>query len=133
MAAGASAVEMICLLIVSSQGAKYALHIRHAPDGFDDLRQVFAVAHLELKFEGGAAHVTFFQRYLIDVGFGSRDAGGHRCQYADPVVDFKLDLAAEQAAFRRLPSHRQPLLRLLAVLGEVTAILTVNHHAAPRA
>jgi hypothetical protein len=35
----------------SSQSAEYPLHVRHAPDGFDDSRQMFAIAHLELEFE----------------------------------------------------------------------------------
>ena len=74
MAAGALVVEMICLLIALlvmieekpasnsyakvrikpkrnlSQTAKYPLHIRHAPDGADDARQVLSVPYLHLEF-----------------------------------------------------------------------------------
>src|SRR5580658_10180058 len=91
---------------------------------------MLAVADLKLESERGAVHVALFQRYLIDVGLRPRDARRHGRKDSDAIVDLELDLGAEQLPLCSLPPHREPLLRLLAVFGEITAILAMDHHAA---
>src|SRR5450631_892109 len=118
---------------MSGQRAKYPLHVRHPANGADHAREVLTVAHLQLEFENGAVLVALVQRNLIDIGFGARDAGGYRPQNAHSIVDLELYLGTEQPAVRLLPGDRQPLFGLLAVFGEITAILAVDHHAATRA
>src|SRR5713101_4682822 len=111
----------------SRQCAEHALYVGHVPDGFDHLRQMVPVADLKLDTQPRVAHVALLELHLVDVGLRFGNARRDRGEHTHAIVDLQLNLGGEQAPVRFLPGDRQPFLRLFAILGEVTAILPMDH------
>src|SRR4029077_6586237 len=65
-----------------------------------------------------------------DVGLGAGDGGGDLGEHAGAVDDVDAQLGGEQPVGGGLPGDRQPVLRMLAVVLDVDAVLPVDHHAA---
>ncbi len=70
---------------------------------------------------------------MLDVGLGRRDISRDRRQHAEPVTHLGADLHGKGPVQLALPLDREPLVRLLAELGEVAAIVAVDDDAATRA
>ena len=97
---------------------------------FHDARQVLAIAHAQLEHQRGAVGVLFFDGDALDVGVAGGDRRGHRREHAHLVGDVDADLGAEHLVGGGLPGDRQPVLRMLAIVLDVHAVLAMNDHAA---
>ena len=112
-------------------GARHAGHVRHAADDAHQAGEMATVAHPQLEGEHRGVGILLVDGNVIDVGLGAGDRCRHRRQHAGAVDDIDADLGGEDAIGRGLPAHRQPLLRVLAVVLDVDAVLAVDHDAAP--
>src|SRR4029453_211816 len=97
---------------------------------FNDVCEVFAVAHLQVEDQGRGVAVALVDGDVLDVRLCGGDVRGDRGQHAHAVRHVDADFDVEQAVDVRLPGDRQPLVRLLAVVAQVAARLAVNDDAA---
>ena len=117
---------------MSGERSGDSLHIRHATNHPHDTREMLAVVHLQFEDELRSVGVTLFHRDTVDVGVSAGNRSGNGSENTRAVRDFDAHLGAEVAIRRCLPRHREPLLRMLAVVLNVHAVLAVNDDPAAR-
>src|SRR5262249_44521022 len=103
----------------------------HAADPASQAGEMAAVAHTQLEGEHRGVGTLLVDGNVIDVGLGAGDRRRYRREHAGAVDDVHADLGGEYPVGRGLPAHRQPLLRVLAVVLDVDAVLEEDVHAAP--
>src|SRR5438067_3544968 len=113
-------------------GTRHARDIGHAADDPHQAGEMAAVADPQLEGERRGVPVLLVDRHVVDVGLGAGDRGGDRRQHAGAVRDVDPDLGGEEPVGGALPAHRQPVLRMLAIVLDVDAVLAVDHHTAAR-
>ncbi len=94
------------------------------------MREVFAVAYLQIENERRGIAVAFVHGNVLDVRLGARDVRCDRGEHAHAIRDVDANLHVEDAIEIRLPRRRNPLVRLLAIVAEVPARFAMDHDAA---
>ena len=104
------------------------LHLRHVPNGADDLRQMLAAVDLDGQVQGHRGHRVVVHRDVHDVRVGSRDFRRQASQHAALIAGDDVQARGQVLGGVCVPAHIDPAFGFAQALARGHGAVGGMHH-----